>query len=469
MQNDQTEEYFRKVQRIKEQLLKTAAGEGPNVGFDEYDEGRREKAENSDFVNNLLAGEWEDALPEGSPDSTPDAEANPEQSVDEGYPASDVSIAGEENPLETAEKVSDDPNELDIDTAKEGKLRRKLASLSDAQLIKLHQTTVKRLLSHIDSGTIKTASDVSAAVIQKMVKEAEADADLFYGYMLGLTQSMLLKQAQEGADIPPEQLAAMMEAGGPAGGEAPPMPPESPAGEEMPPEAGQGGDAEMEQVVEEVVDELADQLVQMTGSEEAATQLLVEQVAQSPELAGSVLESLGATPEEVEKAVDEVAEEIASATEGGMPGGEGGVTPEEGEPAPTGEEGISSETIDQLLSGGEGASPPEEEGASPPEEEGASPPEEEGASPPEEEEEKTAMFKGLLALHEAATGLGLTPELIANGLKGHPKEREAIKVATALKNFQKKYSKLITATKKKGSPRLKQEFEQYLRELFFAN
>ncbi len=157
-------------------------------------------------------------------------------------------------------------------------------------------------------GLTKESQAVNAATeaeLQKIVKAAEADADIFCDYMEGhaeATQKSAGQKKAEGAMIPPELLAG---AGPAAGADAGGLPPELMGGGGMPPEGGMGGP-------------------EMGGAgmdEEAVLDALAQALAEE-----------GVTPEQL-------AEAVAGAEGGGMGGGEGGLPAPAAPPAPAGDMG----------------------------------------------------------------------------------------------------------------------------------
>ena len=256
-----------------------------------------------------------DAVP-SSPTATEEASEGTDKEIEEAYPTTDVSTVsedGSDNDADVEEPVEGE------DVLKEGWLKNAPTHELVSRFVKLAQDLVI-YISPYDRGVKRALAENPSAIgsvkVAEVIKQAEFDADMVFGYLVKVAQEAEEAGNSEEAEAVAENIANAAET------------------------AASDEDAAALQEIEALVDsvpseEISEVITQIVSEHPEAAMAVVEQ---NPELAEDLVMAIAESgvpgaAETVEQALEEVAEE-APAAEPELP---------EEEPEPPAEEGTSSE------------------------------------------------------------------------------------------------------------------------------
>lgn len=350
-----------------------------------------------------------------SPTNTDEAEPGTEEELREAYPASNVSSAGEGDVSAEVESAIQGAEEI-----KESTLKR----ASDYELSRAFNALTRSVVSYIaaQDSTVKNAAlndvdSISAVCVADLVKQAEFDASLVFGYLGSIKSAM---EDEDKSAMEDEEGADKEDASGQS-------------------------DADL------VSDEMA------RSVEDAAGQIsdIIDSAQNDPQAMQQIEELIKSVPEEeLDNVIAAIVEENPDAALQAVK-----ENPE-----------VADALIDALSNAGDvdasalkGTLEKEEAKEGPMEDEE----EPEGVQKLEEEldTEKHGAFAQLKALDDVMVELGVTPEDIEVSVAGTPREEEGVKLAAAVREFRRKpASKLATSDHK-----LRVGFKKYLRDLMFGS
>lgn len=406
--------------------------------LEEYDAGKHEKPSEGE-----LPPVWDQILSESysieDEEATEHTEADLKETMPEG-----VSSAGEDK--KPVEEYGDEDGQS-VDS--------KLASISDEQLFNMYNRKFNELCAYIaanDGEAVKKAgikldNDTEGAVIvSRLIKQAELDADIVTGFAVGLSEQVQNAQnAQEfykqaAADPDFVKVASLIDnfTNTLAAKEA---------------SGAQLTQRDIQDAVSSIigacgtdsVKKACYKIAQMLPDEEAAAMLAGTGGEQDPiENLAATLEQMGATPEEVQEAVQEIMAELGA----------------EGPPS----EGDATDAVLQALAT-EDTSDTEEETSEEEDTEATAEETEEDYSEFENEDEednankvarnkktgkqngkkkiskKEAYWQGISAMSDALEEFEISPKELVEITKDTSRYGEAVKVARAVDQYRKKNQK----------------------------
>lgn len=315
-----------------------------------------------------------DAVP-SSPTATEEASEGTDKEIEEAYPTTDVSTVsedGSDNDADIEEPVEGE------DVLKEGWLKNAPTHELVSRFVKLAQDLVI-YISPYDRGVKRAIAENPSAIgsvkVAEVIKQAEFDADMVFGYLVKIAQEAEEAGNSEEAEAVAENIANAAET------------------------AASDEDAAALQEIEALVDSVPS---------EEISEVITQIVSEHPEAAMAVVEQ---NPELAEELVMAIAES-------GVPG--------------------AAETVEQALEEVAEEAPSEEAPAAEPElpEEEPEPPAEEGTSS-ENEEVKTSAYAQLAALDAAMRELGVEPQDIEVSVVGTAHEYEGTKIAAAVREYRR--------------------------------
>jgi len=437
---------FDRVEKLLQEYTKTASSDSPTLIGEEYDKGKHVKPEKDEFlaaVESLLKEHY----PQG-PDSVDEPDDDPQAQVDSVYSSAP-------NP-----EVADEDRKLDAETTGpeggEKVLKEKIASLSDEQLLKKYASAVNGILEelatynpayldHVNNPLLKAASFVA-----RVQAQAEFDAGLVAGYLNSIT-----KRAADETTPPAEVDAGAGDAVADIQQQA-----------AVDPEAALKflkdigiSDDDLVEILAEIVKEHPDAVQAIVDSSNNPD--LKALAAGEPETIRNVLKSNPDLAQAVKEVLNKIEPGAADSVDALL---------RESEAAPEKEDqatATANDVVDEVTEKAGGEDEVEDEEAYEDAED-----EDSELAPEDTEDEdavdavKASSFQHLKALDRILQEMNLTPDDIVLLTRGGAKEKEAVKVANAVRTYRQRYKRVLNKAADVQPPsELRSFLQQYLYEL----